>query len=155
MKRLLIVASLLCNIAFAQDLPKSVDVYFSKFIESHTFSRVPLDSAIYSPDTMSYEDTDAHYVIDFERMDVRVYFKNELTGKAAIIAMEQLTPQYKTEFDHWEYVVKLQDGANETEIWLDVESNIFMYTFVYDLEGGYYERVIQWPLGVKININNQ
>jgi hypothetical protein len=152
MKRLLIVASLLCNVAFAQDLPKSIDVYFSKFIESHTFSRVPLDSAIYSPDTMSYENTNAHYVMDFELMEVRVYYTNELTGKAAIISAEHITPQYETEFDHWEYIVKLQDGANETEIRID--TNTFLYTFVYDLEGGFYERVIQWPLGVKININN-
>ena len=154
MKRLLIVASLLCNVAFAQDLPKSVDVYFSKFIESHTFSQVPLDSAIYSPDTMSYEDTDAHYVIDFELMEVRVYFKNELAGKSAIISAQHVTPQYKTDFDVWEYFVKLQDGATETEIRISTESNAFLYTYVYDLEGGYYERVIQWPLSVKININN-
>jgi hypothetical protein len=85
--------------------------------------------------------------MDFELMEVRVYYANELTGKAAIISAQQVTPQYKTEFDHWEYIVKLQDGANETEIRIDVENNMFLYTYVYDLDG-YYERTITFPLQI-------
>jgi hypothetical protein len=154
MKRLLIIAILLCNAVVAQNLPKSINVRFTKYIESHTHSPVPLDSALANPDEQTYETTDCEYVLDFENMQCRVYFKGEIYGKAPIIAAKQLTPKYETEFDHWVYVVKLQDSATETEIQLDIESNMFMYTFVYDLEGEFYERVIQWPLGVEIDINN-
>jgi hypothetical protein len=154
MKRLLIVVSLLCNVTFAQDLPKSIDVYFSNFIESQNYSRVPLDSALAKPDTMSYETTNAHYVMDFELMEVRVYFKNELAGKAAIISAQHVTPQYKTDFDVWEYFVKLQDGATETEIRISTESNAFLYTYVYDLESGFYERNITFPTQPKIVVND-
>ena len=154
MKRLLFVFLLLCNATIAQDLPKSINVRFTKYIESHTFVWVPLDSAIHNPDEQTYETTDCEYVLDFENMECRVYSKGDIYGKAPIIAAKQLTPKYETEFDHWEYVVKLQDSATETEIRLDIESNMFMYTFVYDLEGEFYERVIQWPLGVEIDINN-
>jgi hypothetical protein len=153
MKRLLIVFLLLCNAAIAQDLPKSIDVYFTKYLESHNYSNVPLDSALAKPDIQTYENTDAHYVMDFELMEVRVYYANELTGKAAIISAQQVTPQYKTEFDHWEYIVKLQDGANETEIRIDVESNMFLYTYVYDLNG-YYERNITFPTKPTIIVND-
>jgi hypothetical protein len=147
MKRLLIVFLLLCNAAIAQDLPKSIDVYFTKYLELHNYSNVPLDSVLAKPDTISYVQTDCHYIMDFELMEVRVYYANELTGKAAIISAQQVTPQYKTEFDHWEYIVKLQDGANETEIRIDVENNMFLYTYVYDLDG-YYERTITFPLQI-------
>jgi hypothetical protein len=147
MKRLLIVFLLLCNATIAQDLPKSIDVYFTKYLELHNYSNVPLDSVLAKPDTISYVQTDCHYIMDFELMEVRVYYANELTGKATIISAQQVTPQYKTEFDHWEYIVKLQDGANETEIRIDVESNMFLYTYVYDLDG-YYERTITFPLQI-------
>lgn len=152
MKRLLIIAILLCNAVAAQNLPKSINVQFTKYIELHTYSPVPLDSALYNPDERTYETTDCKYVLDFENMECRVYFKGEIYGKAPITSAEQLTPQYETEFDHWEYIVKLQDSATETEIRID--TNTFLYTFVYDLEEGFYERVIQWPLSVKIDINN-
>lgn len=152
MKRLLIIAILLCNAVVAQNLPKSINVRFTKYIESHTFVRVPLDSAIHNPDEQTYETTDCEYILDFENMQCRVYFKGEIYGKAPIIAVKHLTPKYETEFDHWVYVVKLQDSANETEIRID--TNTFLYTFVYVLEEGFYERVIQWPLGVEIDINN-
>jgi hypothetical protein len=154
MKRLLIVASLLCNVAFAQDLPKSIDVYFSKYFESQNYSRVPLDSALANPDTQTIEDTDCHYVMDFEHMEVRVYYANKLTGKATIISAQYVVPQYKTEFDVWEYFVKLQDGANETEIRISTESNAFLYTYAYDLEGGYYERNITFPTKPIIVVND-
>jgi hypothetical protein len=154
MKRLLIIAILLCNAVIAQNLPKSINVRFTKYLELHTYSPIPLDSALANPDERTYETTDCEYVLDFENMECRVYSKGDIHGKAPIIAVKQLTPKYETEFDHWEYVVKLQDSADVTEIWLDVERNIFMYTFVYDLEEGFYERVIQWPLGVEIDINN-
>lgn len=154
MKRLLIIAILLCNAVIAQKLPKSINVQFTKFIETHTFSKVSLDSAIYDPDLRTYEDTDCKYILDFENMECRVYFKGNLHGQAPIIAVQQITPGYETEFDHWEYVVKLQESADDTEIRLDIENNIFLYTFVYDSEDGFYERIIQWPLDVKIDINN-
>ena len=147
MKRLSIIAILLCNAVVAQNLPKSIDVYFTKYLESHNYSNVPLDSVLAKPDTISYVQTDCHYIMDFEHMEVRVYYANELTGKAAIISAQHVTPQYETEFDHWEYFVKLQDGANETEIRIDVESNMFLYTFVYELDG-YYERTITFPLQI-------
>ena len=152
MKRLLIIAILLCNAVVAQNLPKSINVRFTKYLELHTYSPVPLDSALANPDERTYETTDCEYVLDFENMQCRVYFKGEIYGKAPIIAVKQLTPKYETEFDHWEYVVKLQDSATETEIRID--TNTFLYTFVYVLEEGFYERVIQWPLGVEIDINN-
>lgn len=152
MKRLLIIAILLCNAVVAQNLPKSINVRFTKYLELHTYSPVPLDSALANPDERTYETTDCEYVLDFETMQCRVYFKGEIYGKAPIIAVKQLTPKYETEFDHWVYVVKLQDSATETEIRID--TNTFLYTFVYDLEEGFYERVIQWPLGVEIDINN-
>jgi len=151
MKRLLIAAILLCNAVVAQNLPKSINVQFTKFIETHSFSKVPLDSAIYDPDLRTYEDTECEYILDFENMECRVYFKGNLHGQAPIIAIQQLTPEYETEFDHWEYVVKLQESADDTEIRVDIKNNIFLYTFVYDLEGGFYERIIQWPLDVKID----
>ena len=152
MKRLLIIAILLCNAVVAQNLPKSINVRFTKYLELHTYSPVPLDSALANPDERTYETTDCEYVLDFENMQCRVYFKGEIYGKAPIIAVKQLTPKYETEFDHWVYVVKLQDSATETEIRID--TNTFLYTFVYVLEEGFYERVIQWPLGVEIDINN-
>jgi len=145
MKRLLIVASLLCNIAFAQDLPKSIDVYFPRYIESHKYSNVSLEDAFTNSDTISYETADCHYVLDFENMECRVYFKNELTGKAPIDSVKQVIPQYKTDFDVWEYIIKLRDGANETEIRISTESNDFLYTYVYNLEGIFYERVMTSP----------
>lgn len=152
MKRLLIIAILFCNAVVAQNLPKSINVRFTKYIESHTFARVPLDSAIYNPDAQTSEDTDCEYILDFKNMECRVYFKGEIYGNAPIIEVKQLTSKYKTEFDHHVYVIKLQDSANETEIRID--SNTFLYTFVYDLEEGFYERVIQRPLNAKIDINN-
>ena len=89
--------------------------------------------------------------LDFENMECRVYSKGDIYGKAPIIAAKQITPKYETEFDHWVYVVKLQDSATETEIRID--TNTFLYTFVY-VEEGFYERIIQWPLSVEIDINN-
>jgi hypothetical protein len=151
MKRLLIIAILLCNAVVAQNLPKSINVRFTKYIESHTYSPVPLDSALANPDERTYETTDCEYVLDFENMECRVYSKGDIYGKAPIIAVKQLTPKYETEFDHWVYVVKLQDSATETEIRID--TNTFLYTFVY-VEDGFYERIIQWPLSVEIDINN-
>jgi hypothetical protein len=151
MKRLLIIAILLCNAVVAQNLPKSINVRFTKYIESHTYSPVPLDSALANPDEQTYETTDCEYVLDFENMECRVYSKGDIYGKAPIIAVKQLTPKYETEFDHWVYVVKLQDSATETEIRID--TNTFLYTFVY-VEDGFYERIIQWPLSVEIDINN-
>jgi len=151
MKRLLIIAILLCNAVVAQNLPKSINVRFTKYLELHTYSSVPLDSALANPDERTYETTDCEYVLDFENMECRVYFKGDIYGKAPIIALKQLTPKYETEFDHWEYVVKLQDSATETEIRID--TNTFLYTFVY-VEEGFYERIIQWPLSVEIDINN-
>ena len=151
MKRLLIIAILLCNAVVAQNLPKSINVRFTKYIESHTYSPVPLDSALANPDEQTYETTDCEYVLDFENMECRVYSKGDIYGKAPIIAVKQLTPKYETEFDHWVYVVKLQDSATETEIRID--TNTFLYTFVY-VEEGFYERIIQWPLSVEIDINN-
>ena len=145
MKRLLIIAILFCNAVVAQNLPKSIDVYFPRYIESHKYSDVSLEDAVINSDTISYETTDCHYVLDFENMECRVYFKNELTGKAPIDSVKQVIPQYKTDFDVWEYIIKLQDGANDTEILISVESNAFLYTYVYDLDGGYYERVITFP----------
>lgn len=151
MKRLLIIAILLCNAVVAQNLPKSINVRFTKYTESHTHSPVPLDSALANPDERTYETTDCEYVLDFENMECRVYSKGDIYGKAPIIAAKQLTPKYETEFDHWVYVVKLQDSATETEIRID--TNTFLYTFVY-VEEGFYERIIQWPLSVEIDINN-
>ena len=151
MKRLLIIAILLCNAVVAQNLPKSINVRFTKYIESHTYSPVPLDSALANPDEQTYETTDCEYVLDFENMECRVYSKGDIYGKAPIIAVKQLTPKYETEFDHWVYVVKLQDSATETENRID--TNTFLYTFVY-VEDGFYERIIQWPLSVEIDINN-
>lgn len=147
MKRLSIIAILLCNAVVAQNLPKSINVYFTKYLELQKYSNVPLDSVLANPDIRTYEETNCHYVMDFEQMEVRVYYANKLTGKAAIISAQHVTPQYETEFDHWEYFVKLQDGANETEIRIDVESNMFLYTFVYELDG-YYERTITFPLQI-------
>ena len=151
MKRLLIIAILLCNAVVAQNLPKSINVRFTKYLELHTYSPIPLDSALANPDERTYETTDCEYVLDFENMECRVYSKGDIHGKAPIIAVKQLTPKYETEFDHWVYVVKLQDSATETEIRID--TNTFLYTFVY-VEEGFYERIIQWPLSVEIDINN-
>jgi hypothetical protein len=151
MKRLLIIAILLCNAVIAQNLPKSINVRFTKYLELHTYSPIPLDSALANPDERTYETTDCEYVLDFENMECRVYSKGDIHGKAPIIAVKQLTPKYETEFDHWVYVVKLQDSATETEIRID--TNTFLYTFVY-VEEGFYERIIQWPLSVEIDINN-
>lgn len=145
MKRLLIIAILLCNAVVAQKLPKSIDVYFPRYIESHKYSNVPLAEAFINSDSMSYETTDCHYVLDFENMECRVYFKNELTGKAPIESVKQIIPQYKTDFDVWEYIIKLQDGADDTEILISIESNTFLYTYVYNLEGIFYERVMTLP----------
>lgn len=152
MKRLLIIAILLCNAVVAQNLPKSINVRFTKYIESHTDARVPLDSAFYNPDQQTYKDTDCEYILDLENMQCCVYIKGKISGKAPIIAVKQLTSKYETKFDHWIYVVKLQDLAKETEIYID--TNIFLYTLIYHLEEEFYERIIIWPLDVKININN-
>lgn len=154
MKRLLIIAILLCNAVIAQNLPKSIDIRFTKFMELQSFSKVPMDSALANPDLRTYEDTDCEYILDFEKMECRVYFKGNLHGRAPIIAVKQQTPEYKTEFDHWEYVVKLQESADDTEIRLDIENNIFLYTFVYDSEDGFYNRVLQLAIDEKIDINN-
>ena len=153
MKRLLIVFLLLCNAAIAQDLPKSIDVYFEKYLELHNYSNVPLDSILAKPDIRTYEETECHYVMDFEHMEVRVYYANKLTGKATIISAQYVTPQYKTEFDVWDYFVKLQDGATETEIRISTEINAFLYTYVYDLNG-YYERNITFPTKPTIIVND-
>ena len=150
--KLSIISVLVLSIGFSQELPKSIRVHFSNFIESYKYSNVSLEEAFTNSDSMSYETTDCHYVLDFENMECRVYFKNEISGKAPIESVKQLTPQYKTEFDVWEYIIKLQDGADDTELLISIESNDFLYTYVYDLGGILYERVMTSPTQPKIMV---
>jgi hypothetical protein len=144
MKRLLIIAILLCNAVVAQNLPKSIDVYFPRFIESHKYSDVSLEDAVINSDSISYETTDCHYVLDFKNMECRVYFKNELTGKAPIESVKYVVPEYKTDFDVWEYIIKLQDSADDTEIRISIETNSFLYTYTFGSDE-FYDRTITFP----------
>jgi hypothetical protein len=54
----------------------------------------------------------------------------------------------------YEGISSFFQGGYPKRNWLDLENNIFMYTFDYDLEGVIYERTIQWPISTKSDINN-
>lgn len=148
--KLSIISVLVLSIGFSQELPKSIRVHFSNFIEMNTFSEIPLDSAFYFPDVQSNETTDCTYLLDFQTNECSVYYADSIVGKAPIVSVQRVTPTYKTEFDIWEYIIKLEDAANDTEIRISIESNSFLYTYeLLDL----YERVITFPTAPVITVS--
>lgn len=132
MKRLLIIVILLCNAVVAQsELPPYVDVYITEYIQFYKYSNSTNDDAIIAPDSTSYEKTDCHYIIDFNRGICEVYFQQELIGDAPII---------KTVQDGSKIIVKLADAAADTEIIIDIQQNVFVYGYGFETE-----RIVTMP----------
>lgn len=146
---LIIVFMLLVSVGFSQQLPKAIRVHFTNFIEMHTDSQIPLDSAFYFPDAQSYETTDCTYLLDFQSNECSVYFEDSLVGKAPIISVQQVEPTYRTEFDVWEYIIKLDDVSIDTEIRISIESNSFLYSYGLD---DINDRIIQFPISTVITV---
>jgi hypothetical protein len=147
---LIIVFMLLVSVGYSQELPKSIRVHFTNFIEMHTDSQIPLDSAFYFPDVQSYETTDCTYLLDFQSNECSVYFEDSLVGKAPIISVQQVEPTYRTEFDVWEYIIKLDDVSIDTEIRISIESNSFLYSYGLD---DINHRIIQFPISTVITVS--
>jgi hypothetical protein len=116
----------------------------------HTDSQIPLDSAFYFPDVQSYETTDCTYLLDFQSNECSVYFEDSLVGKAPIISVQQVEPTYRTEFDVWEYIIKLDDVSIDTEIRISIESNSFLYSYGLD---DINHRIIQFPISTVITVS--
>ena len=149
--RISIISILLVSIGFSQELPKSIRVHFSNYTEMIAFSEIPLDSAFYFPDVQRVETTNCTYLLDFQTNECSVYYADSIVGKAPIVSVQQITPSYKTEFDTWEYIIKLEDAANDTEIRISIESNSFLYTYEFlDL----YERVITFSMAPVITVSD-
>jgi hypothetical protein len=148
--RISIISILLVSIGFSQELPKSIRVHFSNYTEMIAFSEIPLDSAFYFPDVQSYETTDCTYLLDFQSNECSVYFEDSLVGKAPIISVQQVEPTYRTEFDVWEYIIKLDDVSIDTEIRISIESNSFLYSYGLD---DINDRIIQFPISTVITVS--
>ena len=73
-------------VGFSQELPKAIRVHFTDFIEMHTDSQIPLDSAFNFPDVKSYETTDCTYLLDFQTNECSVYYEDSLVeiGRAHV-----------------------------------------------------------------------
>jgi len=126
MKRLLIVFLLLCNVVVAQtELPPYVDIHITEYIQFYKYSNSTNDDAIIAPDSVSYEETDCHYVIDFTRGICEVYFQQELIGESPII---------RTSYDGSKIIVKLADAADDTELVIDIQQNVFVYGYGFEME---------------------
>ena len=126
MKKLLFAFVLISNVVVAQsELPKCVDVHITEFIQYYKYSDVSNNEAILKPDSVSYETTDCHYVIDFDKGICEVYFQDTVVGSAAIVNVLQ---------DSSQIVIKLDDAADDTEIVVDVNRNIFVYGYGYETE---------------------
>lgn len=126
MKRLACIAILLCNIVVAQsELPQCVDVHITEFIQFYKYSDASNNEAILQPDSVSYETTDCHYVIDFNKNICEVYFKGDVIGSAPIVDILQ---------DSSQIVIKLDDAADDTELTLDISKNVFVYGYGYEIE---------------------
>ena len=65
------------------------------------------------------------YVIDFDKGICEVYFQDTVVGSAAIVDILQ---------DSSQIVIKLDDAADDTEIVVDVNRNIFVYGYGYETE---------------------
>ena len=142
---------MLVSVGYSQELPKAIRVHFTNFIEMHTDSKIPLDSALYFPDSRSFETTDCTYMLDFQSNECSVYYEDSLVGKAPIISVQQVQPTYRTEFDVWEYVIKLDDASIDTEIRISIESNGFLYTYkLADIN----DRIITFPTQPLITVSD-
>lgn len=71
-------------------------------------------------------------------------------GKAPIISVQQVEPTYRTEFDVWEYIIKLDDVSIDTEIRISIESNSFLYSYGLD---DINDRIIQFPISTVITVS--
>jgi hypothetical protein len=81
-------------------------------------------------------------MLDFQSNECSVYYEDSLVGKAPIISVQQVEPTYRTEFDVWEYIIKLDDVSIDTEIRISIESNSFLYSYGLD---DINDRIIQFP----------
>lgn len=126
MKRLACIAILFCNAVVAQsELPQCVDVHITEFIQFYKYSNASNNEAILHPDSVSYETTDCHYMIDFDKNICDVYFKGVVIGSAPIINILQ---------DSSQIIAKLDDAADDVEFTLDISKNVFVYGYAYEIE---------------------
>jgi hypothetical protein len=90
-------------------------------------------------------------MLDFQSNECSVYYEDSLVGKAPIISVQQVQPTYRTEFDVWEYVIKLDDASIDTEIRISIESNCFLYTYkLADIN----DRIITFPTQPLITVSD-
>jgi hypothetical protein len=137
MKRLAIIASILFNIAYAQsELPPYVDVHIREYIQYYKYSKATNDEAIDAPDSVSYELTDCHYVIDFNQGTCILYVDSAILGYVHIMSIVQ---------DGYRIIVKLEDAADDTEIVIDLHNNVFVYGYGFAAN-----RIVTFPTQFKM-----
>lgn len=88
--KLSIISVLVLSIGFSQELPKSIRVHFSNFIESYKYSNVSLEEAFTNSDSMSYETTDCHYVLDLNYIHLVARTLDHATIFQTIVRLTEL-----------------------------------------------------------------
>lgn len=132
MKKLLFAFVLISNVVVAQsELPKCIDVYITEFTQYYKYSDVYIDEAISHPDSVSYETTDCHYVIDFNRNVCELYYQNTIVGSAPIMVVLQESSKI---------FIKLAAAADDTDVVIDIENGVFIYS-----HSVYMNRIVQLP----------
>lgn len=142
MKKLALLFMLIYNVIISQTVPKSLKIRFTKFLELHNYSNIELDNALSNPDTILYKPSTSCYVIDFEHNQILLYQKDSLVAQAPIVSIHFNVAAHDSKFENWDFVIKLQDYANDTEIRINMQHNTFIYSYVFDIKSiGYYERI--------------
>ncbi|NBO61869.1 MAG: hypothetical protein EBU82_13055 [Flavobacteriia bacterium] len=147
--KLSIVFLTVFSIGFSQELPKSISIHITQFLEIHSLSEVSVDSALLYSEDRTEETTNCIYVLDFELDECRVYFKDSLVGKAPIIDIQNLSAHTKPSSSEWDFICKLEDSADDTEILVNIEEQRFLY--FYGENNGL--RVITKPLSSEITVH--
>lgn len=147
--KLSIVFLTVFSIGFSQELPKSISIHFTQYLEIHSLSEVSVDSALLYSEDRTEETTNCRYVLDFEMDECRVYLKDSLVGKAPIIDIQNLSAHTKPSSGEWDFICKLGDSADDTEIRLNIEEQRFLY--FYGENNG--PRVITKPLSSEITVH--
>lgn len=147
--KLSIVFLTVFSFGFSQELPKSISIHFTQYLEIHSLSEVSVDSALLYSEDRTEETTNCRYVLDFEMDECRVYLKDSLVGKAPIIDIQNLSAHRKPSSGEWDFICKLGDSADDTEIRLNLEEQRFLY--FYGENNG--PRVITKPLSSEITVH--
>ncbi|MBM3165476.1 MAG: hypothetical protein FJZ80_08450 [Bacteroidetes bacterium] len=136
----------ICSFGFSQELPKSISIHFTQYLEIHTLSELPLDSALLYSEERTEETTNCIYVLDFELDECRVYFEDSLVGKAPILDIQNFSTPGKRSTSEWDFICKLGDAADDTEVRVSIEDQRFLYYYGWN----HGPRVISKPLSSEI-----